>query len=210
MTLAASGNITLAAISTETGVSLPLELTNATVRRLAGKRTGSVVMPTDFYSKNMALVPNWIDFPSLSASGTDEISDTETLTVTGNTSAITLSFETTNGEVNTSSGYSADFEFQIFRNGSYVDGCTWQRLSAGQTTGISRTISIPSVSASDTLTITAVLYVSGLEAGGAAGASATFTIKNTSSASNVVGNTFTIGLSGGSSGAGDPGDPGGP
>lgn len=52
MTLPSSGTITLAQIATELGVSLPLDLNAANVRALAGKPSGNVVMPNDFWGKS--------------------------------------------------------------------------------------------------------------------------------------------------------------
>ena len=52
MTLPSSGSITLAQVAAELGQSLPIDLNSAPVRALAGKPTGSVVMPTDFYGKS--------------------------------------------------------------------------------------------------------------------------------------------------------------
>lgn len=52
MALPTSGNITIAMIAAELGVGLPLDLNAANVRTLAGKPTGSVIMPTDFYGKS--------------------------------------------------------------------------------------------------------------------------------------------------------------
>ena len=201
MTLAASGNITIAAISTETGESLPLGLTNAKVRRLAGKRTGSVVMPTDFYSKNMANVPDWLDFDNFIASGENGCGISQTRSVTGQTNAITLEFATTNGEINNNTGCSSYIQIDFYKNSSFINYITWNRLTAGQTTGISRSQSITGISPSDTIDIV-ITFVNFGPAGGSSGASATFVIKNTSSFNNEIG-TFVIGVSGTCSG--DPG-----
>lgn len=54
MALPTSGNITIAMIAAELGVGLPLDLNASNVRELAGKPTGSVIMPTDFYGKSSA------------------------------------------------------------------------------------------------------------------------------------------------------------
>lgn len=199
MTLAASGNITIAAISTETGEALPLGLTNAKVRRLAGKRYNSVVMPTDFYSKNMANVPDWLDFATFTASGVNECYTGQTKSVTGQTNAITLEFATTNGEINNNTGCSSYIQIDFYKNNSFIDYITWNRLSAGQTTGITKTQSITGLSPGDVIDINVSFFNYG-PSGGSSGASATFVIKNTSSFDNEIG-TFVIGVSGTCSGS---------
>lgn len=205
MTLSASGSITIAAISTETGESLPLGLTNAKVRRLAGKRYNSVVMPTDFYSKNMANVPNWLDFSTFTASGENECYTTQTRSVTGQTNAITLEFSTTNGEINNNTGCSSYIQIDLFKNGTYIDSMSWNRLTAGQTTGVNSSASITGISASDTIDIGVSFFNNG-PSGGSSGASATFVIKNTSSFNNEIG-TFVVGVSGTCSGIPGTEDP---
>lgn len=199
MTLPASGSITMAQIATETGVSLPIGLTDAIVRRLAGKRYSSVVMPTDFYSKNMANVPNWLDFSTFIASGVNQCSTSQTRTVTGQTNAITLEFSTTDGEINNNTNCSSYIQIDFYKNGSYIDYITWNRLIAGQDTGISASQTITGVSASDTIDIY-VYFVNFGPADGSSGASATFSIINTSSANNVIG-TFAVSVSGTCSGS---------
>lgn len=198
MTLAASGSISMADIATETGDSLPLGLTDAKVRRLAGKRYTSVVMPTDFYSKNMANVPNWLDFDLFSASGENECYTGQTRSVTGQTNAITLEFSTTNAEINNNTGCSSYIQIDFYKNGGFIDYITWNRLTAGQTTGISKSQSITGLSPGDTIDINIAFFNNG-PSGGSSGASATFVIKNTSSFDNEIG-TFVIGVSGTCSG----------
>ena len=52
MALPTSGNITIQMIATELGLSLPLDLNDSRVRTLAGKPSGSITMPGDFYGKS--------------------------------------------------------------------------------------------------------------------------------------------------------------
>jgi hypothetical protein len=52
MTLPSSGGITIAQILAEIGDSFPVTIPNANWRTLAGKPTGSLVIPTDFYGKS--------------------------------------------------------------------------------------------------------------------------------------------------------------
>lgn len=52
MTLPASGSITIAQIMAEIGDSFPVTIPNANWRTLAGKPTGSLVIPNDFWGKS--------------------------------------------------------------------------------------------------------------------------------------------------------------
>lgn len=52
MALPTSGNITIQMIATELGLGLPLDLNDSRVRTLAGKGSGNVTMPGDFYGKS--------------------------------------------------------------------------------------------------------------------------------------------------------------
>lgn len=52
MTLPSSGGLTIAEILEEIGDSFPVTIPNANWRTLAGKPTGSLVIPTDFYGKS--------------------------------------------------------------------------------------------------------------------------------------------------------------
>ncbi|TIV83786.1 MAG: hypothetical protein E5V64_06370 [Mesorhizobium sp.] len=52
MTLPSSGGLTIAQILAEIGDSFPVTIPNANWRTLAGKPSGSLVIPTDFYGKS--------------------------------------------------------------------------------------------------------------------------------------------------------------
>lgn len=52
MTLPTSGSISMSQIAAELGLAMPISLTDTAVRTLAGKPTGAVSMPTDFYGKS--------------------------------------------------------------------------------------------------------------------------------------------------------------
>ena len=56
MTLPSSGSISIAQIATELGLSLPLSLDDSRVRALAGKPSGSLTMPNDFWGKSLASI----------------------------------------------------------------------------------------------------------------------------------------------------------
>lgn len=77
MTLPSSGSITLAQIAAELGQPLPIDLNSPSVRALAGKPTGLVTMPTDFYGKtaNFAVpLAIWTNDPSGTAETTHQVS----------------------------------------------------------------------------------------------------------------------------------------
>lgn len=61
MALPSSGSVSIAQVAAELGLSLPLDLNDSRVRALAGKPTGNVTLPNDFWGKSNA--------PTLSISG---------------------------------------------------------------------------------------------------------------------------------------------
>ncbi|TPN11729.1 hypothetical protein [Mesorhizobium sp. B2-1-2] len=67
MTLPSSGSITIAQILNEIGDSYPVTIPNANWRTLAGKPTGSLVIPTDFYGKSAVAI---VDTKGPTAHGT--------------------------------------------------------------------------------------------------------------------------------------------
>ena len=52
MALPSSGSISVAQVAAELGLSLPLDLNDSRVRALAGKPTGNVTLPNDFWGKS--------------------------------------------------------------------------------------------------------------------------------------------------------------
>lgn len=56
MALPSSGSISVAQVAAELGLSLPLDLNDSRVRALAGKPTGNVTLPNDFWGKANAKI----------------------------------------------------------------------------------------------------------------------------------------------------------
>jgi len=91
MALPTSGTITLAMIAAELGVGLPLDLNAANVRALAGKPSGNIIMPNDFYGKSSYdPYPDPVTFADLTVFEYGNASGTSSATITGISSAITL------------------------------------------------------------------------------------------------------------------------
>lgn len=98
MALPSSGSITIAMIATELGVGLPLSLTDTNVRALAGKATGNVVLPTDFYGKSSYDPnPNAINWADCSDYNFGTAAAATSATITGINTTITLRLTLTTG-----------------------------------------------------------------------------------------------------------------
>lgn len=69
MALPTSGSISMAQIAGELGLSLPLDLNDSRVRALAGKPSGPISMPSDFYGKSAGPTVTI----QITSSGTDTI-----------------------------------------------------------------------------------------------------------------------------------------
>lgn len=112
MTLPSSGSITLAQVATELGVSLPLNLNDASVRALAGKPTGSIVLPNDLWGKSS--YDGTVDYFDLGVISTNDYFNGgasgfgETVTISGLSSGtvVTLRFTVADVAIEASGGFS--------------------------------------------------------------------------------------------------------
>lgn len=91
MALPSSGTITLAQIATEAGVSLPIDLNGNAARTLAGKPSGNIVMPNDFWGKS-SYDPNadGISWPNAYDSNIGTAGATSSGTVSGINTTISI------------------------------------------------------------------------------------------------------------------------
>nr|WP_295237602.1 hypothetical protein [uncultured Brevundimonas sp.] len=114
MALPSSGSISIAQVAAELGLSLPLDLNDSRVRALAGKPTGNVTLPNDFWGKSNG--------PSLSISvnqyqenvGSNLVRDVASLTLnwTGSTAPSSYSWSWGGYSVSIFNGNSRTARFQ--------------------------------------------------------------------------------------------------
>lgn len=197
MTLPSSGQITIAMIATELGVSLPLDLNASNVRTLAGKPTGNVVMPTDFYGKSSTdYVPNSFDVLNIIASGAFGSNygegSSNTVTVSGISGPINILFEFNDIYLNVGGmGQNGSAQIQVVKNTS-TSAVLKTYSGTGNKANSSNTVSFAS---GDTFKITANYSVSGGTLGSNNGDfSATVNMKNASSGNTLL-DSMTISVS---------------
>lgn len=207
MTLPASGSITIAQIATELGVALPLDINAANVRTLAGKPTGNVIMPTDFYGKTAAdYVPDamaWGDITAVddaTGGGSSTYAENTNQTLAGINVAITLEISVPSFEVNCSGNLPNVYGYlDIIKNNIVVGTLSKSRFSAGSTSSAASTT--VSVSSGDTLKFATYCSVGGSTGGSSGGGGGTVSVINQSS-SNTVLDTFTFSMSATNDGSG--------
>lgn len=198
MALPGSGTITLQMIATELGVSLPLDLNATNVRALAGKPTGTITMPNDFWGKsNTDYIPDamaWEDTynpDDMTGTGQSQTVPVGAQTVSGVTPSITLLISVPSFNVNCSGSGATNITayLDVIKNGVFSSSITKFRNTTGSTTSSGSTT--VTVANGDTLDFVASCQVGGGLGGASGGASGTVSVINQSSSDTVL-DTFTF------------------
>jgi hypothetical protein len=198
MTIPTPG-FTSADVATEAGISPPWNSDNAAV--LALLADGALPYNSaDLAGRSSAdYIPNAIDIGNMTshtADGQGFASVTSnTVTFTGINPSINVTIDTTDAEVNvfaSGGGASTYALFYVYVNSTFVGSFEWSRGTNGQTTGISKTMTV-NVPNNGTMYMYGEISISAFN-NATGGAFATFNVKNASSGNTVL-DTLTFSTS---------------